>query len=174
MWNSRTFRASTETITIASSEPVTLEFVKGVTRLNTRRYRDYYFSCNINGRFLQWQYNNNLLTGFREVDEVGRPVVFTRPSYSYTASLLSSERLRNHRRAMDSILMITFTGPIPSDFNITCSNGPNSKKNFQVQTVSQSSTSLTLKNNTEYYINISCPNTSYIYKFGKYCSIVII
>ncbi len=50
-------------------------------------------------------------------------------------------------------------------------------KIFQVQTVSQSSTSLTLKNNTEYYINISiCPNTSYNsqFKLGKYCSIVII
>ncbi len=50
-------------------------------------------------------------------------------------------------------------------------------KIFQVKTVSQSSTSLTLKNNTEYYINISiCPNTSYTsqFKLGKYSSIVII
>ncbi len=70
--------ALTAISTIASSEPVTLEFVKGVTRLNTNMYTDYYFSCNINGCFLQWQYNNDLLTGFLEDDEVGRSVVLTR------------------------------------------------------------------------------------------------
>ncbi len=121
--------ALTAISTIASSEPVTLEFVKGVTRLNTNIYTDYYFSCNTNGgRFLQWKCNNNLLTGFREVHEVGRSVVPTRQyNYSYTASLLSSEPLRNGGRAMDSILMISFTGQVPSDFTITCSNGLNSK-----------------------------------------------
>ncbi len=120
--------ALTAISTIASSEPVTLEFVKGVTRLNTNRYTDYYFSCNTNGRFLQWKYNNKLLTGFREVHEVGRSVVpIGQYNCSYTASLLSSEPLRNAGRAMDSILMISFTGQVPSDFTITCSNGLNSK-----------------------------------------------
>ncbi len=121
--------ALTAISTIASSEPVTLEFVKGVTRLNTNRYRDYYFSCNTNGCFLQWQYNKHPLTGFLEDDEVGRSVVLTsrQYNYSYTASLLSSEPLRNGGRAMDSILMISFTGQVPSDFTITCSNDLNSK-----------------------------------------------
>ncbi len=119
--------ALTAISTIASSEPVALEFVKGVTRLNTSMYTDYYFSCNTNGLFLQWQYNNDLLTGFRVFDEVGLSLVFTGPNYSYTASLLSSELLRNNGRAMDSILMISFTGQVPSDFTITCSNGLNSK-----------------------------------------------
>ncbi len=119
--------ALTAISTIASSEPVALEFVKGVTRLNTNMYTDYYFSCNINGSFLQWQYNNDPLTGFREDDEVGRTVVLTRDNYSYTASILSSRPLRNDERAMDSILMISITGSDSSDFTITCSDGLNSK-----------------------------------------------
>ncbi len=129
--------ALTAISTIASSEPVTLEFVKGVTRLNTNMYTDYYFSCNTNGgRFLQWQYNNNPLTGFREAHEVGRSVVLTRHNYSYTASLLSSEPLRNAGRAMDSILMITFTGQVPSDFTISCSNGGLNSKTVSAGLVS--------------------------------------
>ncbi len=109
-----------------SIESVNLTSLKGVHRLR-KGFRDYYFSCNAVGLFLQWQYNDELLTGFHTSDEIGRSVVVERPTFTYTTTLLSSEPAENNYEDMDSILIMSFSNDDPSPFTVTCSNGPNTQ-----------------------------------------------
>ncbi len=106
--------------TAFTEEPVTLEFVRGVHRLDTREYIDYYFYCNIKGKFLHWHYEDESLTVFLPYD-VGRSLVNVRPNYEYTATLLSSQPADNNNRYMDSIVVVTFRRN--ASFNVTCSSG---------------------------------------------------
>ncbi len=89
----------------AASESIRLNFVKGV---NTNEFTDYYFSCNVMGRFIQWHYNNEPLTGFHINDEIGASKVLGKANYIYTAMLLSSEPLTTHNRTMASIILVSF------------------------------------------------------------------
>ncbi len=75
------------------------------------------------GRFIQWHYNNEPLTGFHSNDEIGASKVVEKANYIYTAMLLSSEPLTTHNRTMASIILVSFMGPVPSNFNITCRSG---------------------------------------------------
>ncbi len=104
----------------AASQSIRLNFVKGV---NTNEFTDYYFSCNVMGRFIQWQYNKERLTGFHSNDEIGASKVLEKADFIYTALLLLSEPLTTHNRTMASIILVSFMGPVPSSFNITCSSG---------------------------------------------------
>lgn len=108
------------TVICASSttEPEII-FLKGVPRLHNANYTDYYFCCNVNGEFLQWQYEDEPLSGFR-IGEAGRAIVDVRTTFEYTATLLSSEpdgELAN----LDSVLVVSFRGNHPNNFSITCS-----------------------------------------------------
>ena len=75
------------------------------------------------GHFIQWHYNNESLTGFHINDEIGASKVAEKANYIYTTMLLSSEPLTTHNRTMASIILVSFMGPVPSSFNITCSSG---------------------------------------------------
>ncbi len=102
-----------------------LTFLKGVNRFNyTTGHTDYFFSCNVVGHFLQWQYNSEPLSGFDINSEVGSSSVNVRNTFEYTVTLLSSEPDNNNsNKAMDSIIVISFGGAVPSNFQVTCSNG---------------------------------------------------
>ncbi len=105
--------------TAFTQEPVTLKFVRGVPRLNTEEYIDYYFYCQIKGIFLHWQYEDEPLTAFRPND-VGHSLVNVRSNYEYTATLLSSRPADNNNRYMDSIVVVTSRSD--ASFNVTCTN----------------------------------------------------
>ncbi len=81
-----------------------LDFLTAVKRSNTS-YTDYYFSCNINGTFLLWEYNREPLSAFHTAD-VGEVWLDKRAEYTYTATLLSSQPTNNEAE-MDSILVIS-------------------------------------------------------------------
>lgn len=140
-------------ITIAlSTGSVTLEFIKGVTRLNNTGYTDYYFCCNVVGHFLQWQYDFQPLTIFQADDEVGRSSVDIRSGFEFTVTLLSSEPVENNNKAMDSIMVISFIGEVPSSFQMTCSNGLNTRTIFAGPVTNVTNTSVaidTIGNNPE-------------------------
>ncbi len=114
------------TVVVLSEQPVKLEFVKGVARLNTTGYIDYYFLCNAIGRFLQWKYNNEPLTAFQSADKVGDSNFLWLPHKigNYTTTLLSSVPLGDNNAKMDSIIIVSLRGELVSvSFNITCNNG---------------------------------------------------
>ena len=99
----------------------TIEYLKGVHRFNSTGYTDYYFCCNVIGRFLRWQYNDEPLTGFI-VGDAGRVVVDTRSTFNYTATLLSSQpdKENSEQAALDSVFVVSFNIEPPSTFEVTC------------------------------------------------------
>ena len=110
----------TSCTTTAADQP-NLQYLSGFQRLSGTNYTDFYFCCNVVGEFLQWQFNDEPLTGFR-VGEAGRVVVDTRSTFNYTATLLSSEPLDNHQAKLDSLLIVSFYGEHPRTFDVTCSS----------------------------------------------------
>ncbi len=129
------------TLCATSSTPVRLKFLRAVSRLNIDMYTDYYFSCRAVGRFLQWEYNGEPLTGFQNSDEVGRSLFRLRSTFEYTTTLLSVKPNEENRLAMNSIILVSFVGTMNSNFNITCSNGsyPETVQAGEVSNVTDSS-----------------------------------
>ncbi len=69
---------------------------------------------------MQWQYNNQPLSGFH-TNDVGEVLFDERADYTYTATLLSSQPTFNNITKMDSILVISFHNDrIPDNFLVTC------------------------------------------------------
>ena len=110
------------TTAAVSTKTVNLKYLKGVPRLNTE-YIDFYFFCNANGSFLQWQYNGQYLTGFQD-EEVGYTVVVEGP-INYMATLWSAVPIDDENKDRNSIIMVSFMGGrVPDNYSMTCSNGP--------------------------------------------------
>ncbi len=102
-----------------------LSFLTAVRRLSITNYTDYYFSCNVAGKFIQWEYNNQTLSGFR-MNEVGRVRMEERANYTYTATLLSSQPTFDNEAEMDSVLVISIhNGRIPGNFSVNCISNKN-------------------------------------------------
>jgi len=105
-----------------SSFSPNITFLSKVNRLNDTNFTDYYFSCNLVGRFLSWQYNNEALSGFQPND-LGEAVVSRESSFEYTTTLLSATN-NETGTVMDSILVMSFENLDTSSFTfaIACSN----------------------------------------------------
>ena len=98
-------------------------------RLDNVGYIDFYFFCNANGSFLQWQYNDQYLTGFQD-DEVGYTAVVESP-VNYMATLWSAVPIDDENMERNSIIMVSFMGgQVPDNYSMTCSNGPHSQTVF--------------------------------------------
>ncbi len=110
----------------SNSESVKLFYLKGVMRFNTAS-TDYYFCCNVIGNYLQWQYKNELLTGFNADDEVGASRVVDETDFRYTVTLLSSESIGDGNTSINSVIILSFDEAVRNNFTITCSKGLMSK-----------------------------------------------
>lgn len=140
------------TFALASRQPIAVQFLKGVKRLSNTEYFDFYFSCSVAGRFLQWHFNNEPLTAFRITNDIGDSIVVETSTYVYTSTLLSSEPIEDDNQAMDAVLIMSFIDEFPSSFTITCGNGPLSQTIAagELSNVSNSS----LRHNSTYNENL--------------------
>ena len=119
----------TLTLISTTSCSVNVAYLRGVPRLNTTSYWDYYFNCNAVGATLLWEVNGTGLDGFFSGD-LGEALSDTRPSFNYTATLLSSKPTTGGQFTFDSILIVSVPGM--SSLDVVCSNGPSSNRTSNV------------------------------------------
>ena len=105
-------------------------YLRGVPRLNDSSYWDYYFLCNTVGASLLWEVNGTRFNRF-ESGEVGEALSGTLPSFTYTATLLSSKQLTDGQFTFDSILIVSVPGS--SSLDVVCSNGPSSNRTSNME-----------------------------------------
>ena len=116
------------TLILISTTSCTVQamYLRGVPRLNTTSYWDYYFSCNAVGATLIWEVNGTGLHGFQGGNVGGKALSGTRPSYTYTATLLSLKPTTDRQFKFDSILIVSVL--YISSLDIVCRNGPSSSR----------------------------------------------
>ena len=105
-------------------------YLRGVPRLNDSSYWDYYFLCNTVGASLLWEVNGTRFNRF-ESGEVGEALSGTLPSFTYTATLLSSKQLTDGQFTFDSLLIVSVPGS--SSLDVVCSNGPSSNRTSNME-----------------------------------------
>ena len=108
---------------------VNVTYLRGVPRLSNTSYRDYYFVCNTVGTTVIWEVNGTGLNGFQSGD-FGQVLSGSRPSFNYTATLLSSKPTTGGQFTFDSILILSVPGS--SSLDVVCSNGPSSNRTSNV------------------------------------------
>ena len=112
------------------------------SRLHSVNFTDFYFSCHTIGEYIQWQYNEDPLSGFLP-ERIGTATVNNRGlSYKYTATLLSATLLVNDTRQaeLESLLVISFQNEYPESFTVKCGN------NIEFRSVTSNITSNTFTN----------------------------
>ena len=106
------------------TESPNVSFMGRASRLHAVNYTDFYFSCHTIGEYIQWQYNEDPLSGFLP-ERIGTATVNNRGlSYEYTATLLSARPVVNNTRQAElvSLLVISFLNEYPESFTIKCGN----------------------------------------------------
>ena len=120
----------TLTLISTTSCSVNVTYLRGVPRLNTTSYWDYYFNCYTTGGTLLWEVNSIVLNGFQGGNIVGQVLSGTLPSYTYTATLLSSKPTTDSQFTLDSILIVSQSNI--SSLDVVCSNGSSSSRTSNV------------------------------------------
>ena len=116
----------TLTLISTTSCTVNVKYLRGVPRLSNTSYWDYYFSCNTVGASPLWEVNGTGLNEFQGVNIVGQVLAGTLPSYTYTATLLSSKPTTGGQFTFDSILIVSQAEI--SSLDVVCSNGTSSSR----------------------------------------------
>ena len=120
------------TLTLISTTSCTVHvaYLRGVPRLNTTSYWDYYFFCNTVGAALLWEVNGTGLNGSLGGNVGDEVLSGTTPSYTYIAALLSSKPTTGEQFRFVSILIVSLPGM--SSLDVVCSNGPSSSRTSNV------------------------------------------
>ena len=115
------------TITPGYASQPNLVFLNKVIRLGNSYYMDHYYYCNVTGEYINWQYNNVTLNGYR-AGRFAIPFVNSGPGFEYIITLLSSTPdSSNSRQAhFSSVMVLSFRGSNdPNGFTVQCSSHAN-------------------------------------------------
>ncbi len=103
----------------AFSSSIFLEYIQKIERFQVTNITDYYFSCNLQGRILQWAVNSENLGGFH-VNSSKRTVVSKRSNFNYTSTLLSARSFM-----FNSILVVSLGKDQNQTLDVICTNNIN-------------------------------------------------